>query len=150
MTERMCCGTFFGFACVYLCSRQRNRNYGKMPEKIPYVLVLLFYSIISAENFSPPPVLPDQAPALSIWALTSNDGFGHNYGVDEDNLRTFGLNLGALYKDRYLTMLDLSVLTDRNLTDSLSRRIDERTCRKLADVLFYITGRLIDAGVIEM
>lgn len=78
-----------------------------------------------AANFVEIPQVPDSSRHWTGWLLSSNDGFGHNYGTDEDNLRTYGLNAGLLLPGRLLVHTDWTSFTDRNSSYALSRRNDE-------------------------
>jgi hypothetical protein len=78
-----------------------------------------------ASNVVVPPRLPGDAKQPVIWLLSSNDGFGHNYGTDEDNLRTYGINAGAAFRRPFLISADWTSFTDRNFSIEKSLRIDE-------------------------
>jgi hypothetical protein len=97
-----------------------------------HLLILLTVCSTGASNFVELPRTPDRELPFTAWLLSSNDGFGHNYGVDEDNLRTYGINVGASFLTRWLVSIDATSFTDRNraprpdeLRSPASRRIDE-------------------------
>ena len=90
-----------------------------------FLLVGLSALAATGSNFVEIPRVPDRNDQLTGWLLSSNDGFGHNYGTDEDNLRTFGINGGIALRKRLLLHGDWTSFTDRNSTYENSKRIDE-------------------------
>jgi hypothetical protein len=82
-------------------------------------------SVAHAGNFFEFPREPNAKLPWLGWVVTSNDGFGHNFGTDEDTLRTFGIHLGFAFLDRFVLSFELQSLTDRNTTLAQSKRIDE-------------------------
>jgi hypothetical protein len=89
------------------------------------ILIFIISSSLLASSFVEIPQKPDSRIPFMGWLLHSNDGFGHNYGTDEDNLRTYGINTGASFFNKYLVSVDWSCFTDRNSTYANSKRIDE-------------------------
>ena len=83
-------------------------------------------TLAAGSNFFEPPLIAQTKEVpIGGWLLSSNDGFGHNYGTDEDNLRTYGINIGAWFLNRFLTTAEWQSFTDRNTTPEKSKRIDE-------------------------
>lgn len=90
-------------------------------------LLLIFFTVLPtvSSNYVELPRVPDSSSQCVGWLLSSNDGFGHNYGTDEDNLRTFGIDAGAFFLKRFLLHGDWTSFTDRNRAYEDSKRIDE-------------------------
>jgi hypothetical protein len=107
--------------------QQRSVRYTRQ-HRIGVVVLLLLGMVshyVAGSNFVEIPRVPDGEYRVTSWLLSSNDGFGHNYGTDEDNLRTFGIDAGVALRDRLLLHGDWTSFTDRNSTYEASKRIDE-------------------------
>jgi len=89
------------------------------------LLVLFAICVNAGSEFVEIPQVPDTVSSMVGWLLSSNDGFGHNYGTDEDNLRTFGIDAGVYLRQGVLVHADLTSFTDRNADRETSLRIDE-------------------------
>ena len=103
------------------------KHFLPLPISVIFILssVFLFSFQSRGSNFVELPHVPKETRRFTGWLLSSNDGFGHNYGTDEDNLRTFGIDIGASLFQRYLLHCDITTFTDRNNSFDHSRRIDE-------------------------
>ncbi len=88
-------------------------------------MLLCLPSTSWAANFIETPLEPNADIPWLGWLYSSNDGFGYNYGTDEDTLRTFGLHLGGVFLNRWLIALSLESFTDRQQTKELAKRIDQ-------------------------
>lgn len=88
-------------------------------------LIAIGTIVLSASNYVEIPQVSKMNSQPMCWLLSSNDGFGHNYGTDEDNLRTYGINAGASLFGTLLVHTDWTSFTDRNSAYEKSRRIDE-------------------------
>jgi len=89
------------------------------------IIIGIAAGVLAASNFVEIPHVSNKSNQSTYWLLSSNDGFGHNYGTDEDNLRTYGINAGASLFGRLLLHADWTSFTDRNRSYEASRRIDE-------------------------
>lgn len=101
-------------------------NHQRLPLQFLSIFIILATTPIAfAANFVEIPQVPDSSKHWTGWFLSSNDGFGHNYGTDEDNLRTYGINAGLSLPRRLLVHTDWTSFTDRNRSYERSLRNDE-------------------------
>ena len=80
---------------------------------------------MNASDFNRIPQVPDNRLPFLGWIYFANDGLGHNYGGEEDDLRTYGFTSGFAFLDSFLITADWQSFNDRNKDAANSLRIDE-------------------------
>ncbi|MBI4976162.1 MAG: hypothetical protein HZC28_01700 [Spirochaetes bacterium] len=92
------------------------------------ILLFLLFPVVmtfAASSLSQMPFSVNDTAPVKAWLYSLNDGMGYNYGVDEDDFRTFGASSGICYNNFAFAAFDLHACTDRNNTIAHSLRMDE-------------------------